>query len=582
MSSPALRAGAAVLLAASCAPAAFSAGGALRGTVIERERVDGSRSLGLTVSAEALDRLPTSGRNFDEILLALPKSAARGARAGYLPEGWQFDASRLRLSGPAIAGGDFRFDFPRGWKPPAKLGVDCRLGGESVFEEEIKVESRPAVSVYGDYSEWLELPRALRAGSTFRLETLARDKLELGLRWELRTDDPVLDFSFRSVDERYLESLVPNPFLPGGWHPHRTPYWPWDRGYDVIGRDRWGDVWVESRWHPIFLPPWYGPPGDPAFDGATEIVAPNSQLCVCGRVPDLSLWSALSIGGRPLGLPAAACDTSAVYPLPKGLALGSLPIEYEPWRANGRSTGLATTSIRVEGSINDKVIQSGGSTPLTLAILGTDRSFPVRLSNKSTSIIRLQDGPEVSTATSGGSPNQVVKKVTGLRPGQYQVSYRVDLPSCPCDAGYERLAENVGSAYARSLEEWARALAALEGEPPALPPATSEPPALIDGRFRVSVDFSGGTSAAPTAGWRAAAGDTAYHFFDADDIDVMVKVLNGCAVNDRFWVFAAATTEVEVKLSVTDSQGGGVKSYRAPIGATAPAILDTEAFATCP
>jgi len=52
-------------------------------------------------------------------------------------------------------------------------------------------------------------------------------------------------------------------------------------------------------------------------------------------------------------------------------------------------------------------------------------------------------------------------------------------------------------------------------------------------------------------------------------------------VNDRFWVFAAATTDVEYGLRVTDTLSGSVKSYFNPSGNRAAALTDTQAFATC-
>jgi len=62
----------------------------------------------------------------------------------------------------------------------------------------------------------------------------------------------------------------------------------------------------------------------------------------------------------------------------------------------------------------------------------------------------------------------------------------------------------------------------------------------------------------------------------------MVKVLDGCGVNDRFWVFHAATTSVEYTLTVTDTVTGQVRRYENPLGRNAPAVTDTDAFDVCP
>jgi hypothetical protein len=60
-----------------------------------------------------------------------------------------------------------------------------------------------------------------------------------------------------------------------------------------------------------------------------------------------------------------------------------------------------------------------------------------------------------------------------------------------------------------------------------------------------------------------------------------VKVLNGCGVNNKYWVFAAGMTNVNVVLTVTDTVSGQVKTYTNPQGRTFRSILDTGAFATC-
>jgi hypothetical protein len=62
----------------------------------------------------------------------------------------------------------------------------------------------------------------------------------------------------------------------------------------------------------------------------------------------------------------------------------------------------------------------------------------------------------------------------------------------------------------------------------------------------------------------------------------MVKVLDGCASNGHYWVFAAATTNVEYTLRVTDVLTGDVREYLNPLGNSSPAVTDTAAFAGCP
>jgi hypothetical protein len=71
-------------------------------------------------------------------------------------------------------------------------------------------------------------------------------------------------------------------------------------------------------------------------------------------------------------------------------------------------------------------------------------------------------------------------------------------------------------------------------------------------------------------------------FFSSVNVETVVKVINACALNNRFWVFAGGLTDVRVDLKVTDTKNGTVKTYVNPLGAPFQPIQDTSAFATCP
>ena len=73
-------------------------------------------------------------------------------------------------------------------------------------------------------------------------------------------------------------------------------------------------------------------------------------------------------------------------------------------------------------------------------------------------------------------------------------------------------------------------------------------------------------------------GDTGYlWFFNADNVELVVKVLDGRPVNGKFWVFYGALSDVDYTLTVTDTATGRVKEYHNPRGRLASAA-DTSAF----
>jgi trimeric autotransporter adhesin len=72
--------------------------------------------------------------------------------------------------------------------------------------------------------------------------------------------------------------------------------------------------------------------------------------------------------------------------------------------------------------------------------------------------------------------------------------------------------------------------------------------------------------------------DTGYFwFFNQENVEVVLKVLNGLPVNGYHWVFYGALSSVEYTLTVTDTMTGAVKTYKNPSGSMA-SVADTGAF----
>ncbi len=72
-----------------------------------------------------------------------------------------------------------------------------------------------------------------------------------------------------------------------------------------------------------------------------------------------------------------------------------------------------------------------------------------------------------------------------------------------------------------------------------------------------------------------------FWFFEPANIEMVVKVLDGCANNGHYWVFAAGLTDVEVTTTVRDRRNGARKKWVNPLGRLFEPIRETEAFDTC-
>jgi polysaccharide biosynthesis protein PslG len=86
---------------------------------------------------------------------------------------------------------------------------------------------------------------------------------------------------------------------------------------------------------------------------------------------------------------------------------------------------------------------------------------------------------------------------------------------------------------------------------------------LQDGRFAVEVDWSVPRDGSHGKGRKVNTTNQSgyFWFFDADNLELVVKVLDGRAVNGRFWVFYGALSDVEYWVRVTDTQSGKARQY---------------------
>ena len=129
-----------------------------------------------------------------------------------------------------------------------------------------------------------------------------------------------------------------------------------------------------------------------------------------------------------------------------------------------------------------------------------------------------------------------------------------------------------------------RTLQAYAIDPPKEACTSQQDRLCLRGRFEASIQWNNGRGAMGAGKAVPGSNDTTglFWFFRPENWELQVKVLNGCASNGHYWVFASASTNVEYTLRIEDTQSGVVREYFHPFGDPAPAITDTQAFATCP
>jgi hypothetical protein len=105
---------------------------------------------------------------------------------------------------------------------------------------------------------------------------------------------------------------------------------------------------------------------------------------------------------------------------------------------------------------------------------------------------------------------------------------------------------------------------------------------LNNGRFKVKATYDTGSQSG-AAHVVKLTDETGYlWFFNSTNVEAVIKVLNACSLNQRYWVFSAGLTNVGVEITVTDTSNNTTKHYSNPRNRTYVTNTDTDAFATCP
>jgi lysyl endopeptidase len=105
---------------------------------------------------------------------------------------------------------------------------------------------------------------------------------------------------------------------------------------------------------------------------------------------------------------------------------------------------------------------------------------------------------------------------------------------------------------------------------------------LVNKRFSVTVAWNDGGSQGGSGHALPYTDATGLFWFSSNDnVEMLVKVLDACGLNNRIWVFGAAATTLAYDITVLDNHTGTTKVYHHDNGKAATAVADTSAFATC-
>lgn len=108
---------------------------------------------------------------------------------------------------------------------------------------------------------------------------------------------------------------------------------------------------------------------------------------------------------------------------------------------------------------------------------------------------------------------------------------------------------------------------------------SSKPALCLGNRFRVTASWQKADGSNGNGTPITLTADTGYFwFFNSSNVEAVIKVLNACSFDSKYWVFASGLTNVHVEMDVTDTVTGATKTYINPQDTAFVPIQDTGAL----
>lgn len=111
---------------------------------------------------------------------------------------------------------------------------------------------------------------------------------------------------------------------------------------------------------------------------------------------------------------------------------------------------------------------------------------------------------------------------------------------------------------------------------------------LLGGRFAATLNWDDGSGwktalvATPRAdGSTSASGLFRFYESDPSNWEVLLKMVDGCRTNGRFWVLVSAATGFGWRLEVVDQESSLGRAWFHPLDGRASGVADFEAFSSC-
>ena len=357
---------------------------------------DGQRTMVLRV-------LPlSSGQEFDEIRLAIPREDSVRAKIIDGPPGWKLDKERdlIRLVSrqPSQEPLAWRIAFQRPAHRP-------RIDVEILLRKKV-ITHIPDQRFHELPLQWTEglllFPPLAQPGD--RIQVAVRDPCLTPLdgQWTLGPEE------FESVPDHpgLLASQLPSDLDSLTALPLTYTTAQGERHVVVE------NVFDEDAFR--LLPP-SGEERHPLAP-CEQQASMQGPFCLCGSLPE-DAYRRLKFGDEPAPFPLSASGSSQCFDLPPG----DHWVSFDDVENFGSLDPFSATTLRIR-SPPMKPLDRGEKTVYVWEVVGTDRPVDLLIRNRRPWVVRLEGGASQWAKTSGGQPNVLRREARGLTEGVGQIT----------------------------------------------------------------------------------------------------------------------------------------------------------------
>jgi hypothetical protein len=243
-----------------------------------------------------------------------------------------------------------------------------------------------------------------------------------------------------------------------------------------------------------------------------------------------------------------------------------------------QQTGYANCVIRDINPAVNIFHPSVGKLDVSIERSGEARSLYGPGANGCGNTLNSRFDDEAALAPDGCPPQPILRgedSLASLDGTRVDATWRLDVNNSTADDG--------------TIQSWGFAADVDCQTTPDPPPPSECVPSpttlcLNNNRFEVTASWrTNQNQSGQGFGVRLTAETGYFWFFDPNNVEVVVKVLDACTDPfNRFWVFSSGLTNVEVTLLVTDTETHQSKMYFNQLNHTYQAVTDTDAFDSCP